>query len=215
VITNEQNIWFTKAKNENTVYAIVKQQPRWARGEWRDFILRSVEAGPDSEVSVLGQNGRVLEYRPEVNPKPTLTQATDGLHIRAMFTQRLQDNSRWPNPIVLKITHVKPSFTPPRIETSGAKFDRGTRTAMLEGNLTDMGRTSALEVGFEYRSIVGLDASDRSIPWVAGPSTSVTATGAFSLAVTGLNPDGVYEYRAYARHPVLTIFGVEKRLSMK
>jgi alpha-L-fucosidase len=87
VITNEQNIWFTKAKNEDTVYAIVKQQPRWVRGQWRDFVLKSVKAGPHSEVSVLGQNGRVLEYRPEVNPKPELKQEADGLHIHAMFTE--------------------------------------------------------------------------------------------------------------------------------
>ncbi len=44
VITNEQNIWFTKAKNEDTLYAIVKQQPRWVRGQWRDFVLKSVQA---------------------------------------------------------------------------------------------------------------------------------------------------------------------------
>ena len=98
VITNEQDIWFTKAKNEDTVYAIVKQQPRWVRGQWRDFVLKSVAATPQSAVSVLGQNGRVLEYRPEVNPQPTLKQEADGLHIRAMFTQRLQDNSSGPTP---------------------------------------------------------------------------------------------------------------------
>ncbi len=126
VITNEQNIWFTKAKNEDTVYAIVKQEPRWVRGQWRDFVLKSVQATPQSVVSVLGQNGRVLEYRPEVNPKPTLKQEADGLHIRAMFTHRLQDNSKWPNPIVLKITNVKPAFTPPKLETKGARFDAGT-----------------------------------------------------------------------------------------
>ena len=60
VITNEQNIWFTKAKREDTVYAIVKQQPHWVRGQWRDFVLKSVQATPQSVVSVLGQNGRVL-----------------------------------------------------------------------------------------------------------------------------------------------------------
>jgi hypothetical protein len=36
---------------------------------------------------------------------------------------------------------------------------------MLEGVLLDMGKANQLEVGFEYRSIVGPDASDRSIPW--------------------------------------------------
>lgn len=215
VITNEQNIWFTKAKNEDTLYAIVKQEPRWVRGQWRDIVLKSVSATEGTEVTVLGQNGRVLEYRPEVNPAPSFKQEADGLHIRAMFTHRLQDNSRWPNPIVLKITKVKPAFTPPKVETSGATFDASSRTAMLEGSLVDMGKTAGLEVGFQYRSILGLDASDRSIPWQMGPSTTLPSTGQFKLPVTGLNPDGVYEYRAWAKHPMLTIYGVEKRLVTK
>lgn len=215
VITNEQNIWYTKAKNEDTVYAIVKQQPRWVRGQWRDFVLKSVQATPRSVVSVLGQNGRVLEYRPEVNPQPTLKQEPDGLHIRAMFTHRLQDNSRWPNAIVLKITNVKPAFTPPKLETKSAKFDAGTKTASLTATLQDLGKAPSLEVGFEYRGIVGLDASDRSIPWQPGPSTTLRAPGDFTLKLPGLNPDGVYEYRAYVKHPLLTIYGADKRLPMK
>jgi alpha-L-fucosidase len=215
VITNEQNVWFTKAKDENTVYAIVKQVPQlWARGSWKDFLLKSVKATDQTQVSVLGQNGRVLEYRPAVNPAPSFRQETDGLHIHAMFTQRLQDNSRWPNPIVLKITNARPALTPPKVETSGAKFDRGTGTATLTGRLVDMGNAAALDVGFEYRSIVGLDASDRSIAWQPGPSMRMTAPGSFTLSVPGLSPEGIYEYRAWVKHPLLTINGLEKRLQM-
>jgi alpha-L-fucosidase len=215
VLTNEKNIWFTKAKNEDTVYAIVKQQPRWVRGQWRDFVLRSVQATPQSKISVLGQNGRVLEYRAEVNPQPTLKQEADGLHLRAMFTHRLQDNSKWPNPIVLKITNVKPAFTPPKLETVSARFDRATRTATVTGKLHDLGKAQSLEVGFEFRSIVGLDASDRSIPWQKGPSTTLSAPGDFVLKLKDLNPEGVYEYRAYVKHPLLTIYGEDKRLPMR
>jgi alpha-L-fucosidase len=215
VLTNEQSIWFTKAKSEDTVYAIVKQQPRWVRGQWRDFVLKSVQASPQSVVSVLGQNGRVLEYRPEVNPQPTLKQEADGLHIRAMFTHRLQDNSRWPNPIVLKITHATPAFMPPKLETASARFDPATKTAALTGTLRDLGKAASLEVGFEYRGIAGLDASDRSVPWQQGPTTTLTAPGEFTLKLPGLNPEGVYEYRAYVKHPLLTIYGADKRLPMK
>lgn len=215
VITNEQNIWFTKAKNEATVYAIVKQQPRWVRGQWRDFVLKSVQATPQSVVSVLGQNGRVLEYSPTVNPMPTLKQEADGLHIRAMFTHRLQDNSRWPNPIVLKITNVTAAFTPPKLETKSATFDAATKSALLTGSLQDLGKAPTVEVGFEYRSIAGLDASDRSIAWQPGPSTTLSAPGDFTLKLPDLNPNGVYEYRAYAKHPLLTIYGADKRLLMK
>jgi len=213
VITNEQNVWFTKAKNEDTVYAIVKQQPRWVRSQWRDFTLRSIQATEKTQVTVLGQNGRVLEYRPDVNPAPSFKQERDGLHVRAMFTHRLQDNSRWPNPIVLKITNVKPALIPPRVETSSATLRDGAAT--LEGKLLDMGKSASLEVGFEYRSIVGLDASDRSIPWQPGPSTTLKAAGTFSLPVTGLDPKGIYEFRAWAKHPLLTIYGAEKRITLK
>jgi alpha-L-fucosidase len=211
VITNEQDVWFTKAKSEPTLYAIVKQQPRWARGQWRDIVLKSVAASDKTQVTVLGQNGRALEYSPAVNPAPTFKQEAGGLHIHAMFTQRLQDNSRWPNPIVLKLTNVAPKFTPPKVETTGAKFDPATRTATLQGNLLDMGKTASLEVGFQYRAIAGLDASDRSIPWQPGPSTTLTAPGPFTLKLSNLDPQGVYEYRAWAKHPLLTLYGSEKR----
>ncbi len=215
VITNEGNIWFTKKKNEDTLYAIVKQEPRWVRGDWREFVLKSVQATPQTEVSVVGQNGRVLEYRPTVNPKPTYEQKPDGLHVRAMFTHRLQDNSRWPNPIVLKLTNVKPAFAPPKVETSSAVFDKATNAATLEGAITDMGRSASLEVGFQIRSIVGLDASDRSIPWQEAGSTTVTKAGPFTMKAPGLKSDGIYEYRAYVKHPLLTLYGAEKRLSLR
>lgn len=151
----------------------------------------------------------MLEYRPDVKPMP-VEQKPDGLHIRAMFTHRLQDNSKWPNPIVLKLTNVKPALIPPRVDTSSATFTGGA--ARLTGTITDMGKSTSLEAGFQYRSIVGLDASDRSIPWQNGPSTTVTAAGPFTLTVSGLDPNGIYEYRAWAKHPLLTVYGPEKRL---
>ncbi len=212
VITNEQNIWFTKAKNEDTLYAVVKHEPRWVRSQWRDFVLKSVQATDKTQVSVLGQNGRVLEYRPEVNPAPTFKQEADGLHVRAMFTHRLQDNSKWPNPIVLKLTNVKPSFAPPRVETTKSVLDKATGTATLEGRLSDMGKSTSLEVGFQYRSIVGLDASDRSIPWQPAGSLTLTAPGPFTLKLPNLQANGIYEFRAFVKHPLLTLYGADQRI---
>lgn len=209
-ITNEGPVWFTKAKDADTLYAIVKQEPRWVRGEWREFVLKSVKVDAGAEVSVLGQNGRVLEYRPDVNPKPTLEQRADGLHVRAMFTLRLQDNSRWPNPVVLKITHATPALKPPKVVTTRGAFTAGK--AALSGELADMADQAELEVGVEYRSIAGLDASDRSIPWMAGPSKRVKQTGAFTFEVEGLDAKGIYEYRVWVKHPLLTLYGGEKRV---
>ena len=70
--------------------------------------MRSVHATDKTQVSVLGQNDKVLEYQPQIVPKTTWKQDANGLHIRAMRAQRLVDNREWPNPVVLKITNVRP-----------------------------------------------------------------------------------------------------------
>ena len=54
-VTNEDNIWFTKRRGENTVYAIVTK-PNWKWGTRKEITLQSVKAGPNTTVSVLGQD---------------------------------------------------------------------------------------------------------------------------------------------------------------
>ncbi len=210
VITNEQDIWFTKKKDDDTLYAIVKES--WQRGQWKDIVLHSVKSSAATEVTVLGQNDKVLEYQ-DVIPKTTWKQESDGLHIRAMRTQRLQDNSKWPNPAVLRITHAKPALTPPHIVTSSARWT-GT-TAVLEGEILEMGDARALEVGFEYRSIAGQDAHERNQPWTATPLESRSAAGTFSAQVEFLRAGDTYEYRAVVKHPLLTLYGREQRLNTR
>jgi alpha-L-fucosidase len=213
VITNEQDVWFTKRKDTDTLYAVMKDREPWKRGTWRDIVLRSVKAGSSTQVSVLGQNDKVMEYQPGVTPKTTWKQEVDGLHIRAYRVQRLQDNSRWPNPAVLKITGVKPALTPPRVVTGSARWSEGT--AVLEGELQNMGDAAALEVGFEYRSLAGQDANERTEAWVATPLARQTAAGAFSVPVSFLRAGETYEYRAVVKHPLLTLYGAEKKLATR
>ena len=215
VITNEGDYWFTKKKNEDTLYVVVKEPRRWQRGEWKEIVLRSVAATAATEASVLGQNDRVLEYRPEVVPKTTWKQEPGGLRIRAMHAQRLQDNSRWPNPVVLKLTHVKTALVPPRVATRGARWDTPTGTATLEGELLDAGQDAALEVGFEYRSIRGQDAHERTEPWTPAGFARRASPGRFTARVTGWKPGGVYEFRAVVKHPLLTLYGGDQRITVK
>jgi alpha-L-fucosidase len=202
-------------KGEDTLYAVVKEKERWKRGDWKELVLRSVEATPQTEVSVLGQNDKVYEYRPDVVPKPTWKQEPDGLHVRAMFAQRLVDNSRWPNPVVVKITHVKPALTLPRVETSRAVWNAAAGTATPEGNLRDLGQSVSLEVGFEYRDITGLDTNERTGAWTVTPLARRDAAGGFAAQVGGLKPGNTYEYRAVVKHPLLTLYGLEKRFTVQ
>jgi alpha-L-fucosidase len=211
VIANEQDIWFTKKKDQDTLYAVVKEKEPWKRGEWKDIVLHSVKAGAETQASVLEQNDKVLEYRPDVVPKTMWKQEADGLHIRALRSQRLQDNSKWPNPVVLKVTGVKPALQPPRVLTSGAKWSGGT--AVLSGELQEMGNAAALEVGFEYRPIGGQDVHERSEPWKATAMVRRTAPGSFSMPVSFPRAGETYEYRAVVKHPLLMLYGQEKRLA--
>ena len=210
VITNEGDIWFTKKKDSSALYAIVESDKPWPRAAWKDFVLHSVRATAKTEISVLGQNDKVVEYHSEINPKSTFHQEKDGLHIRVMATQRLQDNFRWPNPAVIRLTNVEPAFTPPHVET--LKSARAGSSATLEGKLDDMGDSSSLEATFEYRPILGEDVNSRTSPWSATKTETLSKPGSFTAKVEGLDPKGAYEFRAVIHHPLLNIYGQEQPL---
>jgi len=211
VITNEGDVWFTKRKNENTVYAMIDSDKPWPHGEWQDIVLHSVGATDSTEVTVLGENGKVLEYRPTVNPKPTWEMKNDGLHIHAMRAQRLQDNYKWPNPVVLRITEVKPTFTPPVVKTGTSSVDPSSHAELLQGDLEETGGSSPLEVGFEYRAINEEDTHAGPKLWIATPLQSVNKKGPFSYELTTL-PPGTYEFHAVVKHPLVTLFGADVKI---
>lgn len=212
VITNEGDVWFTKKKDANTVYAIVKSKERWQYGGWREFTLKSMRATARTQISVLGQNDQVLEYQPTVNPKTTWKQGPDGLHVKAMHAQRLYNNRQWPNPVVMKITNVEPALAPPQVETLRPEFNATAKTAHLVGAIRKLGESTGLEVGFEYRDITGLDLTERNASWTATPLTKKNATGEFSYDLAGLTPGHTYDVRAVVKHPLLTLYGSEIQL---
>jgi len=105
-VIREGDIWFTKKKDEDTVYAIVTKES-WPWGTEKTFSLKSVMTTPESKVSVLGQDGLILEYQPDVDPRTRWTQGEEKLEVTATRTQRIYNDRTWPNPLVLKITHAK------------------------------------------------------------------------------------------------------------
>jgi alpha-L-fucosidase len=210
VVTNEQTYWFTRKKNEDTIYVVVTEP--WKRGDWKDILLHSVRATAQTEASVLGQNDKVLEYTAVV-PRTTVEQKSDGLHVRAMFAQRLQDNSKWPNPIVLKLTHVQPALVPPQVQTSQAV--RQSNGVKLDGSLRTLGDAQSVEVGFEYRSLKGLDVNERSGAWQSTSMQKMTSPGDFAATVPTWEPGVPYEFRAVVKHPLLTMYGDSRKVTLR
>jgi alpha-L-fucosidase len=213
VITNEGDTWFTKKKDSQTLYAIAESDKPWPRATWKEFVLHSVHATSKTEISVLGQSDQVVEYHPEIKPTSTWHQEKDGLHLRVMQTQRLQDNFHWPNPAVIKITNAEPAFTPPHVQTTGSIAVTSGQQETLQGEVLDMGDSTTLQVSFEYRPILGEDVNSRTTPWTATPTQSITKPGPFTAHIDGLSPKVTYEFRAVIHHPLLALYGAE--ISMK
>lgn len=111
--TNEGKVWFTRGRGEDadTVYAIIPGDPvtgePWTYGTRKTVVLKGVRATDKTKVQVLGQAGRRVEYRPFIDAKTTWAQDDKGLYVSAVNTQRLADDRKWPNPVVLKITHAR------------------------------------------------------------------------------------------------------------
>lgn len=213
VITNENEIWFTRGKDSDTVYAIVEQKNGWKWGTWRDITLLSVKASEKTEVSVLGQSGEVLEYRADVIPKTTFTQTAEGLKIRAMRAQRFYDNRQSPNPVVLKITHAMPGFLPPQVLPARSVWDKQRGIAILEADLTNLSNGQQVEARFQYRRKQRVDELyDNPEPWVDSPPMPLTRNGRFQSSVMGLDPAQDYEFRAIVVHPLITVSSQERDL---
>ncbi len=103
----EGDLWFTKAKDENTVYVFITNQPEWFKGKRRLFYTESIRATTDTEISVLGQNDLVVEYSPNNIPKSQFNQRDHNLELSITRAQRLYNDKIWPNPVVVKITNVE------------------------------------------------------------------------------------------------------------
>ena len=106
-IIKEGDLWFTKAKDENTVYVFITDQEDWFKGFRRNFLLREIRATKDTEISVLGQNDLVVEYWPENTPISRFIQHESSLEISISRAHRLYNDKIWPNPVVVKITNVE------------------------------------------------------------------------------------------------------------
>lgn len=209
-----EKYWFTKKKDADVLYVAVRPDERWKYGEWKDITLRSVSLPQNGTVEVLGQSGEILEYQPKVLPKTTWEQTANGLKIHAMRAQRIYNDRKWPNPVVLKITGAKPAFAPPVVSDARWHWNAAKRVAVLEADLKSMSNQVSLEVAFEYRSVKGLDITERAGAFTRTPFQRRTATGTFSTELPW-KPGDLMEYRAVVRHPLLETYSIEQKADIK
>ena len=68
-IIKEGDIWFTKARDQNTVYAFIPAGDEWNYGERKDFVFRTLSGNDRTKVSILGYASELLEYNPDLIQK--------------------------------------------------------------------------------------------------------------------------------------------------
>jgi alpha-L-fucosidase len=115
---------------------------------------------------------------------------------------------------VLKITGAKPAFTPPSVSEAEWRWDPARNVAVLSADLTSLSNQVSLQVAFEYRSVKGLDLTERAGPFTRTPYQRRNATGRFTAEVPW-KPGDVMEYRALVRHPLLETYSIEKKAEVK
>ena len=105
-LTREDNVWFTSSKDSKTVYAFVTNTD-WKYGDRKVFVIKSLKANPNTKVSILGYDSKLVEYRKDFDASIYIDKNSPiGLTISAVNGQRFYTNNKWDNPVVFKIENV-------------------------------------------------------------------------------------------------------------
>ena len=204
VISKEGDTWFT-AKNGHTLYAIVTNAADWKEGSRKTFLIRSAIATNQTQVSVLGQNSKVIEYKTD-DVSCRYKQTDKGLEVSVVKAQRIYDDHRWPNPVVIKLENVDPIFKEAAIVETGAgsKIKTG---AVLKGKILNYKSISAKRARFDYRPYHGQVETLYAGKWTAGTWVNIKTDGTFEATIP-LKAD--YEYKAIVEQANVEIEGENK-----
>ena len=206
VVSKEGNIWFTQ-KDGHTLYAIVTNAADWKEGTRKTFLIRSAISTPDTKISVLGQNSQVIEYKSD-DVKCRYTQTAKGLEVSVVKAQRIYDDHRWPNPVVIKLDNVNSAFKEAVVvETGGTALSRGR--VVLKGRIINYKMPSVKLARFDYRPYCGQVETLYAGKWTASAWVPIKPDGSFELA---LPLKGSYEYKAIAQQENVEIEGENKLL---
>lgn len=214
ILPHEDNIWFTWKPEEKTLYAILTRIKDWTRGERKEFVIKSAKTTKSTRVEVLGQSGKLVEYQPQTDATTYFEQHEDGIHISCVRAQRLYNNHKWHNPIVLKLSDVEPALEPPVVVTTKAEVirQRGIEKLQLKGELIKSSAQEKLKLGFQYREYAGFAEELYSDQWQETQKTE-NSGGEFNVIPTLKKQGKTYQFRAFADHSKMRVFGETKMIT--
>lgn len=202
VVNKEGNIEFT-AKG-NSVYAIITDMPNWKEGERKTFIFHSVKAKSNTRVSVLGQNSQIMEYKPNVDVTCKFTQLADGLQVSVVKAQRIYDDHRWPNSVVIKLENVSPAMDEAVVVKTG-KYEIGKQAVTMMGKVFDAKSKHVTRARFAYRPYRGQVETLYADEWKFTEWVLIDKRGEFMAILKGVT--GRLEYKAIAEQSKVNVEG--------
>ncbi|WP_372799313.1 alpha-L-fucosidase, partial [Pontiella sp.] len=108
--------YYTRSKDGKYVYAILTgftsddpgpTETQWGRDQRKDFVLKELKATPQTTVRILGQEHRLDKFQKRIDIETRFENTPEGLKVSAVRAQRLYNNRRWPNAVVLQFTDVE------------------------------------------------------------------------------------------------------------
>lgn len=205
VVSKEGNILFTAKKND--LYAIITDEPDWKEGERRTFTLRSVRSGGNTAVSVLGQNSRIIEYKSNADIGCRFKQTANGLEISVVKAQRIYDDHRWPNPLVIKLENVTPEINDAVMVDTGPAITTGPNVT-LNGSVSQFSGKGVKQARFAYRPYKGQVETLYAAKWEYTNWVKIDAGGHFKITVK--KDPAAWEYKAVALQNNINIEGENK-----
>jgi len=115
VTAGSTDVYYTQSKDGKYVYAFLtgftdddpKGGTQWGRSVRKEVLLEELKATPDTQITVLGQEHRVEKFTSRHDIGTRFKQTEDGLEVSVKRAQRLYNNRRWPNAVVLRLENVE------------------------------------------------------------------------------------------------------------
>lgn len=206
VVSRESDVWFTAA-DDHSVYAIITNAAVWKEGERRNITLHSIHATSATRISVLGQNSQIIEYK-QADVSSRFRETDSGLEISVVKAQRIYDDHRWPNPVVVQLENVRPAFDRAIDVSSGSVKDR-SRVAFA-GRVAGPWKGVVKKGYFYYRPYAGQVETLYAAPWKRTGEAELAPDGTFQLVLPMLDPKQAYEYKAVVLWHGIEINGENK-----
>ncbi|MEO5684819.1 MAG: alpha-L-fucosidase [Chitinophagaceae bacterium] len=209
IINRENNIWYTAVAGKKIVYAIVTGAASWPEGERKDFTLHSVKATASTAISVLGQNSLIQEYKPGKDIACRFLQTDTGLVLSVVKAQRIYDDHKWPNPVVIKMENVLPAIQPLQVITETAQ-PANDKEIVLTGSIVNYNSTEKITAWFYYRVYNGQTEDLYAGDWTKLPATIAVKGGRFKTTAKNLIKGKRYEYKAVVLYNRISMDGDKK-----